>query len=75
MKLIATKSMLYGGKDLQAGDAFEASERDGKLLKAIRKAREVDAADKPADEERGSKPTPAAPARQKYQTRRMKAKD
>lgn len=38
-KLIATKDLRYGGRSLVAGDPFDAaSERDARLLKAIRKA-------------------------------------
>jgi hypothetical protein len=36
--LIATKAMRYGGKALVPGDSFQASSRNAKLLKAIRKA-------------------------------------
>lgn len=42
MKLIATKSMLFGGRSLNIGDEFEASDRNGRLLKAIRKAKDPD---------------------------------
>lgn len=42
MKLIATKSMLFGGRSLNVGDEFEASDRNGRLLKAIRKAKDPD---------------------------------
>jgi hypothetical protein len=38
MKLIATKSMRFAGRSLNIGDEFEASEKNGKLLKAIKKA-------------------------------------
>lgn len=43
MKLIAKKSFSYGGKQLQPGEAFEATDKHGKLLKAIRKAEDADA--------------------------------
>ena len=35
MKLIARKTLRYGTRSLRAGDEFEASARDGKLLQAI----------------------------------------
>jgi hypothetical protein len=38
MKLIATRELRYGGRNLVAGDAFDASDKDAKILKAIRKA-------------------------------------
>ncbi|OYU91861.1 MAG: hypothetical protein CFE29_03150 [Bradyrhizobiaceae bacterium PARB1] len=41
MKLIATKAMLFGGRDLKVGDEFEANDRDARVLKAIRKAKDV----------------------------------
>jgi hypothetical protein len=42
MKLAATKRMRYGGRSLQPGDAFEATNRDARILKAIGKATDVD---------------------------------
>jgi hypothetical protein len=36
--LVATRGYRYGGRALQAGDRFQASSRDARLLKAIRKA-------------------------------------
>lgn len=47
LKLIALKPLLYAGKSLLADDAFEASDRDARLLKAIGKA--ADAPDKAED--------------------------
>ena len=39
MKLTAAKSMRYNGKSLEPGDPFEAvSERDFRILKAVKKA-------------------------------------
>lgn len=37
-QLIARKAMTYAGRALQAGDTFTASNRDGRLLVAIKKA-------------------------------------
>ncbi|SFJ54890.1 hypothetical protein SAMN04515648_4546 [Phyllobacterium sp. CL33Tsu] len=42
MKLIATKSMTYATRRLQAGEQFEAGPRDARLLIAIKKAKLVD---------------------------------
>jgi len=41
LKLIALKPLRYAGKSLLSGDEFEASAKDAKLLKAIRKAEEA----------------------------------
>lgn len=41
MKLVATKSMRFGGRSLNVGDVFDASDKHGKLLKAIKKASDV----------------------------------
>lgn len=38
LKLIAQKALRYAGRSLVAGDEFEASVKDARLLKAIRKA-------------------------------------
>ncbi|MBZ9653537.1 hypothetical protein [Phyllobacterium lublinensis] len=42
MKLIATKSMTYATRRLQAGEQFEAGPRDARLLIAIKKAKPGD---------------------------------
>ncbi len=41
MKLVAIKSMTYATRRLEAGDRFEASLRDARILIAIKKAQEV----------------------------------
>lgn len=38
LKLVALKPLRYAGKSLLSGDEFEASAKDARLLKAIRKA-------------------------------------
>lgn len=55
MKLVATKSMTYNTRRLLPGDLFEASPRDARLLKGIRKAKD-------AEPEKDSAPKRAAPA-------------
>ncbi len=58
MKLIALKPMRYASRALVAGDEFEASERDGRLLKRIKKA-----GDAPVRRAARAQPEPeAAPA-------------
>lgn len=43
MKLIAIKPVSYGTRHFQAGDVFETkTERDGKLLLAVKKVRQVE---------------------------------
>lgn len=43
MDLIATKKLRYAGSNLQPGQPFTASNRDGKLLVGIKKAKEAPA--------------------------------
>lgn len=69
MRLIATRSLVYGGQRLQAGDAFEARPGDVKVLKAIKSASDAP----PAPEPKAEKPDKADTGR--YQTRRLKAED
>lgn len=45
MRLIAKKALRYGGQEYKVGDAFEASAKHGKILKAIRKATEEETAE------------------------------
>lgn len=59
MKLIAKRDLRYGGRDLKVGDEFEASTRDGKILRAIRKAEEKQTA---ASDEVAEKPKRPGPA-------------
>lgn len=56
MKLVVTaKELRYGGRQMRAGDEFEASDKDARTLKAVRKA-----ADAPPQVKR-SMPAPPAP--------------
>ena len=68
MKLIASKPLLYAGQSLNVGDEFEASEKDAKILKAIRKAE-----DAPVAPAKTVEPEPLQ--KRTYKTRRMKADD
>lgn len=53
MDLIATKSFSYNTRRLLPGDPFQASDRDGRLLIGIKKAKQ--------DEPRAQAPLPAPP--------------
>lgn len=68
MKLVALKPMRYASRALVAGDEFEASEKDGILLKRIKRA-----GDPPA-----AKPAPATPrvaGAPRYSRRDMRAEE
>ena len=74
-ELIATRAYRYGGRALQPGDPFEASSRDARLLKAIRKAKaapEVVASD---EEPSGDEAAQVSRGRGRYQRRDMRAED
>jgi len=64
MKLIAMKKLYYprgpGGRDYQAGEEFEASERDAKALTLVRAARAAE---------------PKADAKRRYVRRDVQAED
>ena len=48
--LVASKPLRYGGRSLEVGDTFDASPRDARILKAIRKAADAPAEDIEAKE-------------------------
>lgn len=50
MRMIASKPFSYATRRLKAGDVFEASNRDGRVLLAARRARVLDALPAPAPE-------------------------
>lgn len=64
MRLIAKKELRYAGRDLKEGDEFEASARDGKILKAIRKAEEIPTAASDESAPRAKRRAPAGRAGQ-----------
>ncbi|EHM01148.1 hypothetical protein HMPREF9946_02223 [Acetobacteraceae bacterium AT-5844] len=79
ISLVATKAFRFGGRALVAGDEFEASARDARLLKAVGKAgdpkpKAVRAA-KPApkDDEPGDSEAPDVLRRGRYARRDMQA--
>lgn len=75
MDLIATKSLAYASKRREVGEPFEASNRDGRILIAIGKARAAERADRvvepvvvePADDDE------AKPRKRAYRRRDMRA--
>lgn len=70
MQMVALKEFRYAGRQLLPGDAFEARDRDVRLLKAISNARPDDeAAASTEQEQKGSPP----PAKRTYKRRDMKA--
>lgn len=71
LKLIAKKSLRYAGKSFVPGDEFEASAKDARILKAIRKADDAVAADTVTPDEPVELTKTVRP--DKYRTRRMKA--
>lgn len=79
MELIAQKSLRYAGRSLVAGDKFEASDRDARLLKAIGKA--ADAPVRTTHEDAGTSHDAGAHGYERqgrrtgYRTRQMKAAD
>lgn len=80
MKMKAMKSMRYNGKALAAGDPFEAvTERDARVLRAIRKAEPDDdesVSSEPAVKpEPAAKPEPAINQKGRYSRRDMRAKN
>ncbi len=73
MRLIAKKPLRYAGRRCEAGEAFEASSRDAKLLCAIGKAEPAD--EVPPVDEPAETPEPAAPPRRQYRRRDLVAED
>ncbi|RZL98879.1 MAG: hypothetical protein EOP68_24845, partial [Sphingomonas sp.] len=59
--LIATRGMTYATRALQAGDPFQASNQDARILIAIKKARPAAEADVAAPAAPATPATPAAP--------------
>lgn len=60
-KLQATTELRYAGKTVRPGDQFDASEKDAKILKAIRKAIDAPVVPKTQKPPRVEKPAPVAP--------------
>lgn len=65
-KLIATKRQRYGTRELRTGDAFEASDKDARVLKALKRAT-------PAPDSAPPKPRPKSSER--YSRKDMRADD
>lgn len=73
MKLIATKNYSYNKRSMVAGDEFEASARDARILQAVGRAKPA-AEPEPESEPEPEKPS-EKPETKKYKTRRLKADD
>jgi len=71
VKLVALKPMRYAGRALVAGDEFEASEKDGILLKRIKRAGDPPAP-APAPESAAARPRAGVP---RYSRRDMRAEE
>jgi hypothetical protein len=70
MQMVALKEFRYAGRQLFPGDAFEARDRDVRLLRAISNARLDDEADALTEQEQKGSPTPA---KRTYKRRDMKS--
>lgn len=64
VQMIALADFRYARRDLRAGDAFEASDRDAGILRTVRRARF-------ADDETPSQDRP----RRRYRRRDLRAED
>ena len=73
--LIAKRAYRYGGRALQPGDAFEASPRYARILKAIRKAEDAPLIPIGDDEGAEEGAAPAGRGRGRYQRRDLRAED
>ncbi len=73
MKMFALKEFRYAGKQLFAGDPFEARDRDVKLLRAINNARLGDEPDAGPDSSGKQEKKPEAPVKRTYKRRDLKA--
>lgn len=74
MKMVALKEFRYGGKQLFAGDPFEAGDRDVRLLRAINNAKLAEGDDEPDAGGEDRQKGPGGPAKRTYKRRDMKAK-
>ncbi|MCV4343243.1 hypothetical protein [Pseudomonas capsici] len=70
MQMVALKEFRYAGQQLLPGDAFEACERDVRLLKAIKNARLDGESDASTEQEQKGSPILA---KRIYKRRDMKA--
>ncbi|WP_010226210.1 hypothetical protein [Pseudomonas donghuensis] len=70
MQMVALKEFRYAGQQLLPGDAFEARDRDVRLLQAINNARLEGDPGASTDQEQKGAP---APAKRTYKRRDMKA--
>lgn len=76
MKLIALKELRYAGRQLAAGEEFDASDRDGRLLTLIGKAEVAESAIGESEPEEVAPTTEQEqPKRRTYRRRDMRAED
>lgn len=73
MKMVALKEFRYAGKQLLAGDPFEARDRDVRLLRAIQNAKLAEGVDDPDADGEDRQKGPGGPAKRPYKRRDMKA--
>ncbi|WP_336334630.1 hypothetical protein [Pseudomonas putida] len=73
MKMVALKEFRYAGKQLLAGDTFEARDRDVKLLRAINNAKLGDEPDADPGDSGKQNIEPETPAKRTYKRRDLKA--
>ncbi|WP_070096508.1 hypothetical protein [Pseudomonas sp. NBRC 111139] len=71
--MVALKEFRYGGKQLLAGDSFEAHARDVRVLRAIKNAKLADGVDDPDSDGEDRQKGPGGPAKRPYKRRDMKA--
>lgn len=69
--MIATRDMTYATRQLRAGEPFEASRIDGRVLTALGRARLVEAKEEPENTPKKAAPRKAAAKR----VRKSKAKE
>jgi hypothetical protein len=70
-QMIASQSMTYATRRLQAGDGFEASRRDAELLKRLGRATEAPA--DPLDHDRDGKKGGSTPAKKSDELTALRA--
>lgn len=72
-RLIASKSFRYATRQLRAGDPFDASDADARIL--LRIGRATEPADMPDDMGGVVIPADGEPTRRRYRRRDMRAED
>lgn len=76
MELVAIKSLAYAGKRREVGESFEASNRDARILVAIRKAKVAEVVKPvvaPVAQDESEVEENTAPRKRPYRRRDMRA--